>query len=62
MHAESSNTANPPAPRPDPACRIESKSIGMSSCSGTMTVLEAPGKKAFTARPSGGLPPNSSTR
>jgi hypothetical protein len=62
MQAESSNTANPPAPRPDPACRIESKSSGTSSCAGTMTVLEAPGKIAFIARPSGGPPPNSFAR
>src|SRR5215212_3115785 len=62
MQAESSNTANPPAPRPDPACRIESKSSGTSSCPGEMTVLEAPGKTAFTTRPSGGPPANSSTR
>jgi hypothetical protein len=62
MQAESSNTANPPAPRPDPACRIESKSIGVSSCAGEMTVLEAPGKIAFSARPCGGPPVNSSTR
>src|SRR5215218_8713132 len=62
MHAESSNTANPAAPRPDPSCRIESKSSGTSSCSEATTVLEAPGKTALTDRPSGGPPPNSSTR
>ena len=40
MHAESSNTANPPAPRPEPTSRIESKSIGVSSSCGTMTVFD----------------------
>jgi hypothetical protein len=30
IQAESSNTANPPAPRPEPACRTESKSSGTS--------------------------------
>ena len=44
MQALSSNTAKPPAPRPEPTCRIESKSIGVSSCSGIITVFEAPGK------------------
>jgi tRNA(Phe) wybutosine-synthesizing methylase Tyw3 len=47
MHAVSSNTANLPAPKPDPASRIESKSKGVSSCSGRMTVFEAPGKMAI---------------
>jgi hypothetical protein len=61
MQAESSNTANPPAPRPDPTCRIASKSSGTSSCAGEMTVLEAPGKIALIARPAGGPPANSST-
>src|SRR6266516_3514310 len=62
MHAESSNTANPPAPRPEPTSRIESKYIGVSSSSGTMTVFDAPGKIALIVRPSGAPPPASSTR
>src|SRR5712691_12883654 len=62
MHAESSYTTKPPDPNPEPTAFMESKSSGVSSCSGTSTVFEAPGRMAFTDRPSGGPPPMVWTR
>jgi len=53
---------NPPPPSPTPTCRIESKSSGVSSCSGRMTVFEAPGKMALTDLRSVGPPAHSSTK
>ena len=61
MHAESSNTANPPAPRPEPTARIDSKSSGVSSSAADIAVFDAPGKIALTVRPSGAPPPVPST-